>query len=263
MSATIADVLEGRARFAVVCADNAEILPGLPEKAFDHTICDPPYEAQAHTLQRRAVRNNGKHDGGAYNNNGGVCRIESLSFAPMTEAGRASTAGQIARITKRWSAVFCQVEAAMKWAEVLAASGAPCRRIGVWVKPDAMPQYSGDRPGMGYESLVFAHRKGGRVGVFVHNKNEADREHETQKPLPLMVELIQLFTDPGDLILDPWCGSGSTMVAALRLGRRAVGIEINPKYAALAQERCLAELDGNSLSAARAGQASLFGATHD
>lgn len=81
---------------------------------------------------------------------------------------------------------------------------------------------------------------------------------KTQKPLPLMLELVSLFTDPGDLILDPFCGSGTTGIAALRLGRRFVGIEKNESMAELARERIQADLDGSSLHASRNGQGALF-----
>ena len=85
------------------------------------------------------------------------------------------------------------------------------------------------------------------------------RVHETQKPESLMLELVELFTDPGDIVLDPFCGSGTTGVACLRLGRRFIGIEKDAKYAAVARERLTAESQGLSLRDARAGQLSLLG----
>jgi site-specific DNA-methyltransferase (adenine-specific) len=227
----------------------------------DHTISDPPFEAEAHTQQRRVKRE------------GGVMEIEALSFPAITSLERSEVSKAIAKITKRWAIVFSQVEAVMEWQRELTATGelSP-RRIGVWVKPDAMPQFSGDRPGMGYESIVFTHRKGrstwnggGRVAVFTHNKNTPGgaHHHETQKPLPLLLELVELFTDPGDLVLDPFCGSGTTGVACLRLGRRFVGIEKDAKYAAVARERLEAEARGLTLRDARAGQTSIFDAMGD
>lgn len=62
-------------------------------------------------------------------------------------------------------------------------------------------------------------------------------EHPTQKPEALMMELITRHTNPGDLILDPFMGSGTTLAAAKRLGRRAIGIDINAKYCELAAAR--------------------------
>lgn len=259
MSQTIQDVIEGRARWAVVCADCAEVLPTLPEKSVAHVITDPPYEQQAHTLGRRL---NGKTL-----ENGARAVLEApLSFPAITAEQRAAVSAEFARLVARWCLVFCQVEAAVTWSRALAPL--VTKRIGVWVKPDAMPQFTGDRPGMGYESIVFAHRAGrsrwnggGRVGVFTHNKNSPGgaHHHETQKPLPLMLELVELFTDPDDLVLDPFAGSGTTGVACLRLGRRFIGIEKDAKYAAIAQERLAAEVSGLSLRDARAGQLPMFG----
>ena len=85
------------------------------------------------------------------------------------------------------------------------------------------------------------------------------RGHPTQKPLDLMLELVSLFTDPGDLILDPYCGSGTTGVACLRLGRRFIGCEMSAEWAQLARDRMAAEEQQTTLSAARAGQLPMFG----
>ncbi len=62
-------------------------------------------------------------------------------------------------------------------------------------------------------------------------------KHPTQKPLAVLRRLVELASRPGDLILDPFAGVGSTGVAALELGRRFVGFELDPVYAAAAQAR--------------------------
>jgi site-specific DNA-methyltransferase (adenine-specific)/modification methylase len=61
--------------------------------------------------------------------------------------------------------------------------------------------------------------------------------HPTQKPVKVLSHLIKLATNPGDLVLDPFMGVGSTGVAALKLGRRFIGIEIDPLYFKAATER--------------------------
>lgn len=61
--------------------------------------------------------------------------------------------------------------------------------------------------------------------------------HPTEKPLPLMRRLIETFCPEGGLILDPYAGSGSTLVAALVLGRRYIGCDISQEYVALANRR--------------------------
>ncbi len=67
-------------------------------------------------------------------------------------------------------------------------------------------------------------------------------EHPTQKPIELMEHLILIHTKPNDLILDPFLGSGTTAIAAIRTGRRFIGIEISPEYCKIAQKRVDAEL---------------------
>ena len=63
----------------------------------------------------------------------------------------------------------------------------------------------------------------------------------TSKPEGLMIELVRLFTDPGELVLDPFMGSGTTLVAAKQLGRRAIGIELEEKYCEIAAKRLAVE----------------------
>ena len=67
--------------------------------------------------------------------------------------------------------------------------------------------------------------------------NGQTREHPTQKPLWLMARLIEQHTNEGDLILDPFAGSGTTAVAAKRMGRRAVVIEQDESYCEIAAKR--------------------------
>lgn len=65
----------------------------------------------------------------------------------------------------------------------------------------------------------------------------ANRNHSAAFPVALPEWFIKLFTQPGDVVLDPFLGSGSTALAAKRLGRRYVGIDIDPHYVAMARER--------------------------
>ena len=66
---------------------------------------------------------------------------------------------------------------------------------------------------------------------------EANTEHPHQKPIALMERLVLNHTNPGELILDPFCGSGTTLVACNRNGRRCVGFEQDSKYASIAARR--------------------------
>ena len=66
---------------------------------------------------------------------------------------------------------------------------------------------------------------------------DADRVHPTQKPEALIMALVHDFSEAGELILDPYAGSCTTLAAAKRLGRRAIGIEGREDYCAAAAKR--------------------------
>ncbi len=228
------------------CLDPLTGLASLADDSVDVTITDPPYEAEAHTKGRR-TKVSGWRQAAARGEAAGVAQEAPLPFAMITQDARADAALHISRLSRRWILVFCQVEAAHLWAAALAAHGAEYIRTMVWTKPNAQPQFTGDRPGHGYESIVVAHRKGrkrwnggGRLGTFDHCTVAAGNEraaHPTTKPLPLMRELVSLFSDPGELVLDPFAGSGSTGVACNQLGRRFLGWELSPEYHAIATRR--------------------------
>jgi DNA modification methylase len=223
----------------IFLGDCRDVLPQLGP--VDHVITDPPYEAEAHTKGRRIKTTGG---GGNYGETG-VC---VLNFAPITAELRMAAAEHIARLTKRWALVFCQVEAVATWRDAMLISGMTYRRAVAWVKRDAQPQLSGDRPGMGYESIVCGHARGrsrwnggGKRGVYetvrASTCEGGPALHMTEKPMPLMSALVHDFTDPGETILDLFMGSGTTLVAAKRLGRKAIGIELEEKYCEIAAKR--------------------------
>lgn len=68
-------------------------------------------------------------------------------------------------------------------------------------------------------------------------------EHPTKKPIALMNELVSLFSEPGQTVLDPFMGSGTTGVACMSQGRKFIGIESDPHYFATARARLKAAQD--------------------
>lgn len=72
------------------------------------------------------------------------------------------------------------------------------------------------------------------------NSNDHGK-HPTQKPIKLIEALIELTTQEGQVILDPFCGSGSTLVAAKKLNREYIGIELSDEFCQIARERLKAE----------------------
>jgi site-specific DNA-methyltransferase (adenine-specific) len=108
----------------------------------------------------------------------------------------------------------------------------------VWYKKEGLPTNSFadcelawtsfDRP-----SLVFNSRHFG----FLRDSKEKRYAHPTQKALDVMKWCVQLGSHPGETVLDPFAGSGSSLVAAATLSRRYIGIEKDAEYVAIARER--------------------------
>ena len=73
----------------------------------------------------------------------------------------------------------------------------------------------------------------------IDSTKEYPKIHPTQKPVNVLRRLIEIFTDPGDVVIDPCAGSGSTLRAARELGRQAFGFEVNTKYYREAKEKML------------------------
>lgn len=69
--------------------------------------------------------------------------------------------------------------------------------------------------------------------------------HPTQKPVPLLEHLIQVFTDKGDVVIDPCAGSGTTLLAAAQTGRKAYGFEIKKNFYKEANEKVLTSVQKN------------------
>lgn len=272
----IASVLSGQARYCVITGDNREVLPTLPAGSIAACIMDPPYDEHTHAKSRAGSRKEPLRDGNGRISKCAISREVSFGFDPIGVEDMDRIGDECARVTTRWTLAFCNVESAHLWIGALRSAGLDYCRTGAWIKIGATPQFTGDRPSVGFEAVVICHPKGrkrwnggGSPALWSHltcierggqARGNNSRVHPTQKPLDLMLELVSLFTDTDDLILDPFCGSGTTLVAALRLGRRAIGIEREPRWADLSRERCQAELEGSTLQARRAGQIALFAA---
>lgn len=240
------DVLEGRARWCVIHGDNADVLPMLPDKSVAHVITDPPYDSKTHSGARC----------------GAIGSMLGVPFDHLESA--AGNAKMLLRLASRWTVAFCSLE---QLGEYRDGAEKAWVRAGVWDKINPSPQLTGDRPGQAVEGIAIMHAPGnkrwnggGDAAIWRCAPDRgADRpEHPTPKPVPLMLELVEDFTDPDEIVLDPFAGSGTTGVACLRLGRRFIGIEKDAKYAAVARERLAAESQGLSLRDARAGQVPLF-----
>lgn len=212
-------------------------LSTIAGKSIDHAILDAPYSE--HVEHGQAV--SGRRTGQA------VVRKDAIGVGWLTRTDVSLLCEHLARVTKRWIVAFCAWEQSHWYAESLAECGRYVRTC-AWAKPDATPQLTGDRPATWGECMVVGYATdkgrmrwngGGKRGLYVHGvcRGVERSDHPTQKPLSLMREIVEDFTDPGDVVIDPFAGSGSTGVACLQLGRRFVGFEKNPDYYAIATRR--------------------------
>ena len=249
---SIADVLEGRARWCVELAEFGDVLPTIPDAAIAHVITDPPYSKHVHT----ASRSSSLPDAHTFPSR--AIRQTEFGFDYLTPTVRRSFARHAARLSRGWVVAFSDFES-VHWLRLsLAAAGLRHWRIGLWDRLESgAPQFNGCGPANWGEAIELAHSSaalkwngGGSRAVW---------RHPTQKPISLMCELVEDFTDEDDIVLDPFAGAGTTGLACLRLGRRFIGIERSPKWHELAVARLSAEDDGSTVQAARAGQRSLFG----
>jgi len=255
--AAVRDVLDGRRRWFVAESNALDFVDGLDALTVATTITDPPYTPHVHKHGRRG---NAKKKGGWEARDFG---FDAIDIDTMSGIGR-----RLAACTSRWILVFMPVEMLHDWRTTIeVVDRVQWIRGGAWVKSCPMPQFSGDRPAQGFEFVGIWHGRGkkrwnggGSPALWEFYREKDDVVHPTQKPIALMLRLVELFTDPGDIVLDPFCGSGTTGVAALRLGRRFLGCDVSPTWAAVARERLGAEAAQVSLAAKRAGQIPMFGA---
>lgn len=209
-------------------SDCRDILPHLPQ--VDLVLTDPPF------TQRTSD--------GARTDKGGAPKAW-ISFGGI-DGQEADYVGLMLQRARRWTIAFCAFEQLRTYAD---AAGDSWIRSGVWRKPNATPQFTGDRPAMCGEAVAIMHgpgRKrwnGGGYPAYWEYPTETERHgHPTPKPIGLMRDIVSQFSDEGDLILDPFMGSGTTLVAAKQLGRRAIGIEIEEKYCEIAAKRLAQEV---------------------
>lgn len=133
----------------------------------------------------------------------------------------------------------------------------------VWIKSNPMPNFRGVRLTNAHETLIWAQRERGASYTFNHQalkqlneglqmrsdwyfpicsgkerlRENGTKVHSTQKPLALLYRVITACSNPGDIILDPFFGTGTSGVVAKRLNRQFIGFERDARYVELARER--------------------------
>lgn len=202
--------------------DSLEILPTLADGSFDAVISDRPYGVKIDTWDDSALNH---------------LLPEYLRIA----RGVVVLIGAAPRLYQDLSEFEPKPERVLIWAPAMTLSHTAAKKIHYRYHPI-------------YCWRIPEKHEGPAQDVLRHN-TEAGNEwfHSCTKPRDLMADLAGLVPI-GGTILDPFCGSGSTLVGAIRRGRKASGIEIDPVHAATANGRIEAELAGQSYAAHLAGQ---------
>ncbi len=222
------------------CADNRDILPYWAEKSVDLIYLDPPFSDWTHI----GARTNPETSAGDWVTGGNEPQA-MIGFNSMSDWALSSTFDRLGYLARRW--VISHIDW-RHYAEMERLPPAFLRpvRMGIWDKPNGAPQFTGDRPATGWEAIGIFHRmerwrektngrrfaEGGRMAwnggghraVWRANKIN-DPFNPTAKPPELVSLLIELFSNPGDVVLDPFAGVGTTLLCGRALGRYTVGIE--------------------------------------
>lgn len=209
--------------------DCREFLESAADESFNCVITDPPYSERTHTNAR-----SNSASGRARSNR--VLSGIRKDFGHITEAGLRTSLAECGRVSRGWVIATLDYHHAFTF-EDQPPEGLRLLRLGVWLKTDPMPQISGDRPAPGWESIAYLHRSdrrsvwngGGKHGNWYGPKEQAG-QHPTAKPVRMVANWVRSFTNPGEVVLDPFAGSGTTLRAAVNEGRKAVGVELDEAY---------------------------------
>lgn len=241
----------------ILQGDCLEILNHLPEKSVDLIFADPPYNLQ---LQQELWRPN-------------MTRVDAVTDEWDHFAGFA----EYDHFTRTWLQACRRVlkDTGTLWVigsyHNIYRVGAILMDLGywilndvVWVKSNPMPNFRGVRFTNAHETLLWAQKIKGNSYTFNYHamkslnddlqmrsdwelplcngkerlkNSDGSKAHATQKPEALLYRVIQSSSNPGDVVLDPFFGSGTTGAVAKKLHRHWIGIEQDEGYIKLAQAR--------------------------
>jgi site-specific DNA-methyltransferase (adenine-specific) len=204
----------------LICGDSVDVLSSMPGIA-DLIVSDPPYKLTSGGKNSQVM--SGKFANTRYDNSGKLMRITTWDdmAGPIFEAAGPDADAYIMANDKqifRAENAFC-------------SAGWKLHNLLSWKKesPTRNRWYMKD-----IEYILYLWKGKAKTinnpgsTQFMPYPRPKNAIHNTQKPLGLLTEMIENSSQPGDLVVDPFPGSGSTLVAAMRSGRRALGIELNP-----------------------------------
>jgi adenine-specific DNA-methyltransferase len=202
---------------AVTCGDCIDVMAHMPTRSVDFVLTDPPYLVRYHDRSGRRVINddNDAWLKPAFAHIHRVLKPDTLcvSFYGWNKADLFMTAWREAGFRIVGHIVFRKGYAS-------SARHLSYTHEQAYLLAKGFPPFP-DRPP---PDVIDWHYSGNRL-------------HPTQKPVQALKPLIDAFTHPGDIVLDPFSGSGSTLVAARELGRQFIGIDLDPDHHRTASQR--------------------------
>ena len=241
----------------VICGDSLKILQKLPEKSANLIFADPPYNLQ---LKNELYRPNMTKVNGVEDD---WDKFESFAaYDEFCQAWLLECRRLLADDGTLW--VIGSYHNIGRLARLMQDIGYWMLNDVIWKKTNPMPNFRGVRFTNATETLLWAKKSEKAKYTFNHQvmKTEnggkqmtsvwefplcggkerlrdanGDKLHSTQKPEALLRRVILSSTNPGDVVLDPFLGSGTTLAVARKLGRVGAGIEREKKYAKIAKDR--------------------------
>jgi len=249
----------------ILQGDCTEVLNSLPENSVDLIFADPPYNLQLRNDLYRpnmtkvdAVNDGWDKFGGFKEYDEFTSEWLSASKRVLKETGTIWVIGSYHNIYR---------------------VGAIMQDLGfwilndiLWIKENPMPNFRGVRFTNAHETMIWAQKKKGAKYTFNHHSMKAlnddlqmrsdwriplatgkqrvklngSKAHSTQKPEALLYRVILAASNPGDVVLDPFFGTGTTGAVAKKLGRNWIGIERDKKYIKVAGKRIAAVTEADS-----------------
>ena len=241
----------------ILSGDCIDIMRDLPENSIDMIFADPPYNLQlAGELHRP---NNSRVDGveESWDKFDGFAEYDTFTRDWLSAARRLLKPDGTIWVIGTYHNIY--------------RVGAMMQNLGywtlndvVWVKTNPMPNFRGRRFTNAHETLLWCAKSKDSRYTFNYEAMKAlnddlqmrsdwllplcigqerlkdangNKAHPTQKPEALLYRAILAATDPGEIVLDPFFGTGTSGAVAKKLGRRYIGIERNPDYIAAAERR--------------------------
>lgn len=215
----------------IYLGDCLELMKEIPDNSIDCVLTDIPYNECNRAGNRLRNLDKSKAD------------IGDFDLEELTSLLCDKTKGSIY--------MFCGINQVSEIRKTMTARGISTRVI-VWEKTNPSPM-NGDVIWLsGIELCVFGKKKGATFNYHCRNTVlrypcGSGKVHPTQKPINLFRELILASTKEGDVILDPFIGSGTTAIACIREKRHYIGFELNKEYYENAQNRISNELKNLTL----------------